>query len=92
MASTSGTKGIDQNAPRLPSRRLTRPPAREVELLDEEGATDSEIVPSSLAVIVPILRAANEIELENPRVAYLCECLSEYSGEDSFFMKILLCD
>jgi hypothetical protein len=34
---------------------------------------DSEIVPSSLAVLVPILRAAIEIEEENPRVAYLCE-------------------
>ncbi|KAK3164457.1 hypothetical protein QOZ80_1AG0018870 [Eleusine coracana subsp. coracana] len=33
---------------------------------------ESELVPSSLAPIVPILRAANEIEEENPRVAYLC--------------------
>ncbi|KAK4275573.1 hypothetical protein QN277_018631 [Acacia crassicarpa] len=68
MASTSGTKGVVHSVPRPPSRRMTR----NVELLDEEGATDSEIVPSSLAVIVPILRAANEIEEENPRVAYLC--------------------
>jgi len=35
---------------------------------------ESELVPSSLAPIVPILRAANEIEEENPRVAYLCTC------------------
>jgi hypothetical protein len=35
---------------------------------------ESELVPSSLAPIVPILRAANEIEEENPRVAYLCMC------------------
>uniref|UniRef100_A0A453DH55 Vta1/callose synthase N-terminal domain-containing protein n=2 Tax=Aegilops tauschii subsp. strangulata TaxID=200361 RepID=A0A453DH55_AEGTS len=33
---------------------------------------ESELVPSSLAPIVPILRAANAIEDENPRVAYLC--------------------
>lgn len=33
---------------------------------------ESELVPSSLAPIVPILRAANAIEEENPRVAYLC--------------------
>ncbi|TVU33963.1 hypothetical protein EJB05_15782, partial [Eragrostis curvula] len=33
---------------------------------------ESELVPPSLAPIVPILRAANEIEEENPRVAYLC--------------------
>ncbi|XP_028751937.1 callose synthase 7 [Neltuma alba] len=72
MASTSGTKGVVPSVPRLPSRRMTRLPTSDVELLDEKGATDSESVPSSLAVIVPILRAANEIEEENPRVAYLC--------------------
>ncbi|KAK7256070.1 hypothetical protein RIF29_29503 [Crotalaria pallida] len=72
MASTSGTKGPPPGVPRPPSRRFTRAPTRNVELLNEEGSVDSEIVPSSLAVIVPILRAAIEIEEENPRVAYLC--------------------
>ncbi|XP_058782363.1 callose synthase 7-like [Vicia villosa] len=38
----------------------------------EENIMDGEIVPSSLAVVVPILRAAIDIEVENPRVAYLC--------------------
>ncbi|KAI4308102.1 hypothetical protein L6164_031209 [Bauhinia variegata] len=71
MASSSGTKG-PFGAPRPPSRRLTGVPTRNVELPNEENTVDSEIVPSSLAVIVPILRAANEIEEENPRVAYLC--------------------
>ncbi|KAI4306004.1 hypothetical protein L6164_029323 [Bauhinia variegata] len=71
MASTSGTKG-PYGIPRQPSRRMSRMPTRTVELPNEENAVDSEIVPSSLAVIVPILRAANEIEDENPRVAYLC--------------------
>ncbi|MED6156388.1 hypothetical protein PIB30_014141 [Stylosanthes scabra] len=33
---------------------------------------DNEVVPSSLASISPILRVANEIEAERPRVAYLC--------------------
>ncbi|KAM4105419.1 hypothetical protein ACJW30_06G231200 [Castanea mollissima] len=33
---------------------------------------DSESVPSSLAAIIPILRVANEIQKENPRVAFLC--------------------
>jgi len=38
-----------------------------------ELAVDSEyIIPSSLAQIAPILRVANEIELDSPRVAYLC--------------------
>jgi len=33
---------------------------------------DNEVVPSALASISPILRVANEIETERPRVAYLC--------------------
>eukprot|EP01018_Ginkgo_biloba_P036440 Gb_08787 [translate_table: standard] len=33
---------------------------------------DTEVVPSTLASIAPILRVANEIESERPRVAYLC--------------------
>ena len=36
---------------------------------------DSEKLPQTLvSEIRPFLRAANQVEAENPRVAYLCEC------------------
>ncbi|XP_062212503.1 callose synthase 7-like [Phragmites australis] len=67
---------------RAPSRALSRAPTRALTMRPdgfsgEDGTEgpfmeESELVPSSLAPIVPILRAANEIEEENPRVAYLC--------------------
>uniref|UniRef100_M8C0S0 1,3-beta-glucan synthase n=1 Tax=Aegilops tauschii TaxID=37682 RepID=M8C0S0_AEGTA len=52
-------------------RNLSRAITMRTEGFSGEEA-ESELVPSSLAPIVPILRAANAIEDENPRVAYLC--------------------
>ncbi|GLJ07080.1 hypothetical protein SUGI_0057310 [Cryptomeria japonica] len=63
MASTS------QSEP--PMRRLTRSQTVGNPAAFEE-AIDSEVVPPSLSKVAPILRAANEIENEAPRVAYLC--------------------
>ncbi|KAJ7552358.1 hypothetical protein O6H91_06G052300 [Diphasiastrum complanatum] len=53
----------------LPKKRLSR--TFTVGLQSGE-VLDSEVVPSSLAAIGPILRVANQIEEQQPLVAYLC--------------------
>lgn len=71
MASGSGTKD-EVGPPRSLSRTMSRMPTM-IDPYPDEPAVDSELVPSSLASIAPILRVANEVEKENPRVAYLCK-------------------
>ncbi|MED6125206.1 Callose synthase 5 [Stylosanthes scabra] len=53
---------------------LVRRPSRSAAMttFSMEVFDDDVVVPSSLASIAPILRVANEIESERPRVAYLC--------------------
>ncbi|KAL5555549.1 hypothetical protein UlMin_037785, partial [Ulmus minor] len=52
---------------------LTRRPSRSAATTTfSTEVFDNEVVPSSLATIVPILRVAKEIEHERPRVAYHC--------------------
>ncbi|KAE8718759.1 Callose synthase 4 [Hibiscus syriacus] len=62
----SSSRGSDNSQP---VRRITR-----TQTAGNLGETafDSEVVPSSLSEIAPILRVANEVESSNPRVAYLC--------------------
>ncbi|XP_011037935.1 PREDICTED: callose synthase 3 [Populus euphratica] len=77
MSSTSrgGGMGMDEAAggtgatPTQTQRKITR--TQTAGNLGE-SIFDSEVVPSSLFEIAPILRVANEVESSNPRVAYLC--------------------
>ncbi|XP_062171456.1 callose synthase 3 [Alnus glutinosa] len=70
MASSSrGGGGADQ--PQQLQRRITRTQTAG-NLGVGETIFDSEVVPSSLVEIAPILRVANEVEKSNARVAYLC--------------------
>ena len=72
MGMDQAAAGVETGATSTIQRRLSR--THTAGNLGET-AFNSEVVPSSLFEIAPILRVANEVEISNPRVAYLCMLL-----------------
>lgn len=79
MASSSGTK------PPPPLRRMVSKSKAQGMMFDlpkntGDLAVDTDLVPSSLPSIALILRVANEIEHDNPRVSHLCKLISDFTS------------
>lgn len=73
MASRRSGSGIEPGQQQPIQRRMYR--TQTTGNFGAEPIFNSEVVPSSLGEIAPILRVANEVEPTNPRVAYLCKYL-----------------
>ncbi|CAN6701588.1 unnamed protein product [Malus baccata var. baccata] len=69
---SNGTKNEFRGPSRSFSRAMMRMATRVLESPNEDESLDSIVVPPGLPSLARIFRVADEIEKDNPRVAYLC--------------------
>nr|GMC66564.1 callose synthase 5 [Ipomoea batatas] len=84
---TSSPRALDQSGVQS---TLTRRPSRSTAMttFSMGEVFDTEVVPSSLQSISPILRVATEIQNEHPRVAYLCTSILRFREGEQIGPKL----